>query len=207
MGFTTPKSGTNKPLYILTPNEKDESGEKCDPHFKVVKRENGVSEVCDNQKGLTAVLSGVDVKTRTFTPKGKPEITYEEIAVKLFDDTANYLVSLRFRMDTRSLFNSLLNAKIGEAVTLEIYKSKKGYLSYSLKNAKDERIEWKFDKEQVPERDPVTVRGEVKSYDYTAIDEFYKKALLEAFGGEKTDSEDTESLESSDKEEKDSIPF
>lgn len=205
MGFTKPKSNSNKTLFVLEPRDKDENKEKVDPFFEVkeIKDKKGIP--CDNQRGLTATFNGVTVKEKVINPPGKKPVVYDEISVRLSDDTANYILSLRFRMDTRSLLNSLLNAKVGQTVTVEIYRSKGGYLSYSLKDAKDQRIDWKYSKEQIPERDPVMIRGEIQSYDYKAIDDFFKKALLETFGGEKTETEEAES--NSDNEEKDSIPF
>jgi len=205
MGFTTRKATETKPLFIIEPREKDAAGEKVDPFFKVRKLENNTATECDNQKGVSATFRGIKVRSKTIpAAKGKPEINYEEVVVKLSDETANYNMSLRFRMDTRSLINSLLSAKVGETVTIEIYKSRGGYLSYSVKNGKDERIDWKFSKEEIPERDPVMVRGEIKSYDYSAIDEFFKKAIEDTFGGESEGGETQEEAEDKKEEE---IPF
>ena len=206
MGFTTRKNTESKPLFIIEPREKDAAGEKVDPFFKVRKLENNTATECENQKGVSATFRGIKVRSKTIpAAKGKPEINYEEIVVKLSDETANYNMSLRFRMDTRSLINSLLSAKVGETVTIEIYKSRGGYLSYSVKNGKDERIDWKFAKEEIPERDPVMVRGEVKSYDYTAIDDFFKNAIESTFGSENEgDAHESHEEKVEDKEE---IPF
>ena len=118
-----------------------------------------------------------------------------------------YVLTTSFRMDSRSLFNGLLNLKLNDPITISIYANKKGYITYSLKQ-NGTRVDWKYTLDELPQPTSVPFRGKTMT-DYSVVDDFFEKELNELsstlFGTKKSEPVKTESTKETKEDQ--SVPF
>lgn len=162
-------------LLFFSPRAKDANGQKVKPFFTITKLVGDKFEKLEETATeVTGSLVKIDVKDREYNG-----VVGKEAKLYLKDGVANemYVLSLSFRMDSRSLFNGLVNLQNNEPITISIYENKKGYTAYSLKQ-NGVRVDWKFSQDDLPQPESVVFKGK-KQYDYTVVDNFYAERLQE----------------------------
>lgn len=160
-------------LIFFSPTSKDVNKQKVAPHFTVAKLVNGkIEKSSETATEVTGSLVKLDIKDREYNG-----IVNKEAKLYLKDASVNelYVLSLSFRMDSRSLFNGLLNLQTNDPITVSIYENKKGYTSYSLKQ-NGVRVDWKFSLDDLPQPTSVTFKGKTMN-DYSIVDDFFAEEL------------------------------
>lgn len=165
----------NSTLIFFSPTNKDSNKQKVDPHFTIAKIVNGkIEKQAETATQVIGSLVKIDVKDREIN-----KVVNKEAKLYLKDASANelYVVSLSFRLDSRSLFNGLINLQTNDPITVSIYTNKKGYSSYSLKQ-NNVRVDWKYELEELPRPVSVPFKGKIMN-DYSIVDDFFAKELNE----------------------------
>jgi hypothetical protein len=153
---------------------KDKDGNKVSPFFQISKLINGkvekTDETCTNLRGDLVKILVEDVEF-----KGVPG---KRATLYLKDDSAKELYVLKnsFRMDTRSLYNAILNLNAFKDVSISVYANKKGFPAFSLRQ-NEERVSWKYSLEELPEPEAVTFKGK-QMKDFSSVDNFIADELI-----------------------------
>lgn len=170
-------SGT---LVFLTPRKKNKAGEEVKPYFSVARLVNEKIEQSEETfTNVSGDLVRLDVKEKVFNDN-----PMKEAILYLRDSQANetYRLSLTFSMAARGLFNSLaglLAKKNFNDLSVDIYENKNGYETYALKQ-KGEKTAWKHELSALPAPfEMKDAKGKVSKRDYSPIDDFFEKELLE----------------------------
>lgn len=162
-------------LFFFSPTSKGVDKQKVAPHFTIAKViGEKIEKLEETATEITGTLVRIDVKDREYNG-----VVNKEAKLYLKDAAANemYVLSTSFRMDSRSLFNGLVNLQVNDPITISIYENKKGYSAYSLKQ-NGVRVDWKFTLDDLPQPTTVSFKGKNMS-DYSIVDEFFAKELQE----------------------------
>lgn len=162
-------------LLILKPVNKNDKGEKVDPHFQVSEKIDGKWTVTREETRVSGDLYKVEVKEQEWK-----ENKYKTISIGLKDRDAkeSYLLDLRFNMTSRNLFNMLSTLTSSfSGLSISYYLGKNGYERFSLRQG-DTLVPWKYGIADLPKPEEVTFKGKVQR-DYSAIDNLFEKELNE----------------------------
>jgi hypothetical protein len=187
MALGTNTSFGGGPLVFLTPRSKDKEKKKLDkPYFSVarVDAEGHIQQTEEQPTSVSGDLVSIDIKVRKFrTPAGVEE-ERDEVSLYLRDAEQNetYRIPNLFSIPSRGLFNSVIGLKAkGDFTGLKIdfYRNKKGFEAFALEQ-RGEKVPWAFKIEELPAAEKITDRkGNVIKTDFSDVDEFFKKHLLE----------------------------
>jgi hypothetical protein len=186
MALGTNTSFGGGPLVFLTPRSKDKEGHKIDPYFSVgrVGADNKIQQTEEKPTLVSGDLVSLDIKEREFTTQAGAKEKRDEVALYLRDREANetYRVPYGFNISGRGVFNSLVTLKkTGDFGGLQIdyYRNRAGFDAFSVKQ-RGEKVPWAFKIEELPAAEKITDRkGNVIKTDFSDVDEFFKKHLLE----------------------------
>jgi hypothetical protein len=192
MALTNGRGYTETPLVYLSPRstvtENGKSVELEKPRFEVsrVNKDGKIEKTQETATSVSGDLTRIDFKEREYNGnKSRHVILY------ISDSTANetYFIDFTYRISTRSLFNALLSLKKTNDIELSIYRSKKGYESFGLRQA-GQLISWKFPLEQLPAADVIKdKKGNVIKTDFGDVDSFFEEELRtlasNLFGGKR----------------------
>lgn len=169
----SPNSNTGT-LLVLKPVSQNKEGEAIKPYFEISKKEGGTWLVEDD-KSITEVRGNL-VKADVVEEEYKGE-KYFRIKLMLRDGDESYLVPFRLNIATRSLLNALSNLQSFDDVAISYYLSKAGFSTFSV-NQSGERVSWKYELDEIPKADEVTL-GKKKIKDYTKVDNFFIEVTRE----------------------------
>lgn len=188
---TTFNSG---PLVFLSPRGKDKNDVKLDKPYFSISRVGADGKIAQTDETCTQIsgdLVKLEIKDREIKGKiAKHAVLYiRDTSVPSTNET--YYLDLTFGIASRGLFNSLLGLSTFTGLSIDLYRNKKGYESYGLKQG-TEQVKWKYQPTEIPKPYPILNRqGVLEKNDYSEIDEFFEKdlkALSEKIGGKKADS-------------------
>lgn len=178
----------NDNIYFFSQKTKDKDGVKTAPYFEVSKP-NG--EKIEKLPETATEVAGTLIKVKVEEGEYKGVKTF---GAKLYlkDEALKelYVVNTSFRMDSRGLYNRLINLNQFDNLNISTYQTKKGYSAYSLKQ-NGVRVDWKYELEEQPEPISVMFKGKEQK-DWTPLDEFYVKELTELsvrLGGNKQEAQ------------------
>lgn len=175
MALSKGQGQNNGPLIFLNPRSKNSEGEKVSPYFEVAKVIDGkIQKTDETATNVQGNLIKIEFKEREF--KGTVN---KHVVLYLRDNSANetYSLDLTYKLPTRSLFNSIINLKTFENLSISYYESNKGFETFYLRQ-NDERVNWKYKLEEQPAPTSVTFKGKQMN-DYTELDQFFGKELVE----------------------------
>lgn len=161
-------------VVFFSPRGKDKDGNKVAPHFEVAKL---VGEKIEKTAETATEISGnlIKVKVEDREIKGVKN-KYASLYLKDNERKELYILNLSFRIDSRSLFNGLVNLDdLFDNITISTYANKKGYSSFSLKQ-NGTRVNWKYNMEELPQPESVMFKGK-EMKDYSNVDDFLAKEL------------------------------
>lgn len=177
MALGSSKSSQNDTdLVFLSVRSKDKDGTKVKPHFSVGRRnaEGKIDTVESDDSEVSGNLTRLEIKEKDFNGS----IT-KLVLLYLKDQQAGetYVLSLNFRNSTRGLFNRLFNLETTDNLTIGVYENKRGYETFYMRQGQ-ERVEWKYKLEDLPEPEPKTINGN-RINDYYEVDRFFEENLVE----------------------------
>ena len=189
MALSNSKGGGNSgPLIFLSPRSKvkgaDGKDTEVDPFFEVSRRgEDGKIKKSDEQPtSVEGDIIRLELTEREFNDN----ITKHAILF-IRDNAANetYYLDLPYRLATRALLNSLLSLSDVKGINIGIYRSKRGYETFSLR-LNDQTVKWKYELKDLPQpEDILDKKGKKVKTDFSEVDQFFEDNLKEfgkAFG-------------------------
>jgi hypothetical protein len=198
----------NDNIFFFSQKSKDKDGKKVAPFFEI-SRPNG--DKIEKLEETATEVGGTLIKVKVEEGEWQGSKTF---SAKLYlkDESRKelYVVNTSFRMDSRSLYNGLINLETYDNVNISTYQTKKLFPAYSIKQ-NGNRVDWKYKIEELPEPITVMLKGK-KVNDYTPIDEFFVKELNELaarLSGKKSESvpETASTTSSSDTSSSEDVPF
>lgn len=180
MALTNGKGFISTPLVYLSPRssvvENGKTVELEKPRFEV-SRINADGKIEKTQETATSVsgnLTRIDFKEREYNGNKNRHVI---LFINDPDSNETYYIDLTYRISTRSLFNALLSLKSTKDIELTIYRSKKGYESFGVRQA-GQLMSWKFPLEQLPAADVIKdKKGNVIKTDFADVDSFFEEEL------------------------------
>jgi hypothetical protein len=177
---------TNGPLIFLsTRSNKVVDGEEVevDPHFEIsrVGEDGKIARTAETATEISGDLSKIDFKEREYNEK-----TTKHVVLFIRDGADTYHLDLTYRLSTRSLFNSLLSLANPKGIEIGIYRNKKGFETFSVRQG-GEMVKWKHELDAQPKGyKMLNKKGELVKTDYSEVDEFFEaelRALIETLFG------------------------
>lgn len=180
------------PLVYLNPRSSvlGKDGKEVElekPRFEVsrLNADGNIEKTNEVANSVSGNLTKIDIKEREIKgQKSKHVILYIQDA----EASETYYIDFSYRISTRSLFNSLLSLKDNKNIELSIYRSKKGYESFSLRQ-NGELVSWKYGLEDLPQAEQIKdKKGAIVKTDFSEVNDFFEnelRTLATAIFGEK----------------------
>lgn len=172
---------SNTPLVYLNPRSSTmgKDGKEVElekPRFEVsrVNADGNIEKTDETATNVSGNLVKLDLKEREI--KGQKT---KHVVLYLQDTDANetYFIDFTYRISTRSLFNSMLSLKDSKDIELSIYRSKKGYESFGLRQA-GEQVSWKYNLDELPQAEQIKdKKGAIVKTDFSEVNEFFETEL------------------------------
>jgi hypothetical protein len=183
MALSNGKAFDKTPMVYLNPRSSviGKDGKEVElekPRFEVsrVNAEGKIEKTDETATSVSGNLTLLQFKVREWKDKKS-----NHVVVFLKDTQANetYYIDFPYRMSSRALFTAILSLENPNNLELSIYKSKKGYESYALRQ-NDEMVKWRYEIADMPAPDVIKdKKGEVVKTDFSEIDAFFEKNLKE----------------------------
>lgn len=165
-------------VYVLRPTNKNEKKEKVPVHFDVFEKKDGKWVKTREETRVSGDLFKLEIKEFEFEKVVTKSVT---IGLKDYANKETYLVDTRFNIPARSLYNMLISLTTNfDNLSLSIYNREHNgneYDAFSLRQGQ-ELVPWKYKIADLPKAIETTFKGQVMR-DYTPIDEFFEKELIE----------------------------
>lgn len=173
MALSNNNGGQTGTLLILKPVSKI-NDEKVRPFFEVSRSEGG-KWVADTDQSINSITANL-VKIEPYEEEFRGE-KYYRVRIYLRDGDESYLLPCRMNIASRSLFNSLLNLKSFENVSIRYYLTKTGYDAFYV-SQDGEKVTWKYENDDIPAATEVSYKGKTIR-DFTNVDLFFVEKLNE----------------------------
>lgn len=183
---------SNSPLVYLNPRSSTigKDGKEVElekPRFEVsrVNADGNIEKTDETANNVSGNLVKLDFKEREI--KGQKT---KHVVLYIQDSQANetYFIDFTYRISTRSLFNAMLSLKDNKDIELSIYRSKKGYESFGLRQA-GEQVSWKYSLDALPQAEQIKdKKGAIVKTDFSEVNDFFEnelRALAASLFGEK----------------------
>lgn len=183
---------SNSPLVYLNPRSSTigKDGKEVElekPRFEVsrVNADGNIEKTDETANNVSGNLVKLDFKEREI--KGQKT---KHVVLYIQDSQANetYFIDFTYRISTRSLFNAMLSLKDNKDIELSIYRSKKGYESFGLRQA-GEQVSWKYSLDALPQAEQIKdKKGAIVKTDFSEVNDFFEnelRALATSLFGEK----------------------
>lgn len=187
MALGTSTSYNGGPLVFLTPRAKSKDGHKLDkPYFSVgrVDKDGKIAQTEEQPTEVSGDLVSLDIKEREFKTQTGATEKRDEVSLYLRDNQVNetYRLPLGFQIAPRSVFNALASLKEKRdfgGLKVSYFRKKNGFEGYALEQ-RGQKVSWKYEIDQLPAAEKITdKRGNVVKTDFSEVDDFFKKELLE----------------------------
>lgn len=179
MALANGKFKNDGPLIFLSTQSKTvvEGKEvEIEPRFLVsrVGADGKIAKTDETYTEISGDLTKIDFKEREFNGKAS-----KHAVLYIKDGKETYHLDLTYRISTRSLFNALLALENADGIKISVYRSKKGYESFALRQG-DELVKWKHELATLPKADELRdKKGVLVKTDYTEVDTFFENELKE----------------------------
>ena len=183
---------TNGPLIFLSPRSSkmvNNEEVEVDPHFEVSKvgEDEKIAKTSETADTVSGDLTKIDFKEREH--KGKKN---KHVVLFVKDGGDTYHLDLTYRISTRSLYNSMLSLSSPKGISIGIYRNKKGFETFSLRQNND-TVKWKYELAELPKAEAIHDKKNVLiKTDYSDVDQFFEDGLRELsvklFGSARTET-------------------